>query len=158
MWKWDVNVKMMVIEVITFCLTGYSVQSWSRPQKGTGLLLLEGKQRALMSRLWGHSEYSDPSDWSLEYRVSKESYGSKKEEWKREKQEHKWCSGDQVWMVIGCGGGVEWTRDWSSYWCLTPHMMTHIYSHPVFFLPRCQKCRDFQSWTIYVHACLWRHS
>lgn len=155
MWKWDVNVKLMVIEVITFCLTGYSVQSWSRPQKGMGLLLLEGKRRALMSRLWGHSEYSDPSDWSLEYRVSTESYGSKKEEWKREKQEHKWCSGDQVWMVIGCCGGwngpeIEacigaWRHTW---W----HTYTHTQSSS------CQKCRGFQNWTIYVRTCLWRHS
>lgn len=60
-------------------------------------------------------------------------------------------NGDWVWW------GVEWTRDWSSHWCLTPHMMTHIYSHLVFLLPRCQKCRGFQSWTIYVHTCLCFH-
>lgn len=53
-----------------FCLAGYSVQFWSRPQREMEPILLEGRQRASMSRHWGHSEYSDPLDWSLEYRVS----------------------------------------------------------------------------------------
>lgn len=50
-WKWDVNLMIKVIEVITFCLAGYSVRSWSRPPRGTAPLLLEGRQQALMSRL-----------------------------------------------------------------------------------------------------------
>lgn len=50
-WEWDVNLMIKVIEVITFCLAGYSVQSWSRPPRGTAPLLLEGRRQASMSRL-----------------------------------------------------------------------------------------------------------
>lgn len=50
-WKWDVSLIKTVAEVITFCLVGYSVRSWSRPPKGTAPLLLEGRQQASMSRL-----------------------------------------------------------------------------------------------------------
>lgn len=92
-WKWGVSPKMMVIEVITFCLAGYSVQSWSRPPRGTGALLLEGRQRASMSRLWGHSEYSDPSDWSLEYPVSTESRGRERKDRMKERKPRLWGSG-----------------------------------------------------------------
>lgn len=64
---------IMGIEVITFCLAGYSVRSWSRPPRVTETIILEERRPALMSRLCGHSEYSDPLDWSLEYPVSTES-------------------------------------------------------------------------------------
>lgn len=50
-WKWDVKLMMTVIEVIAICLAGYSVRSWSRLPRGTAPLLLEGRQRASMSRL-----------------------------------------------------------------------------------------------------------
>lgn len=127
---------MMVIEVITFCLAGYSVRSWSRPLRGTAPLLLEGRRQASMSRLWGHSEYSDLSDWSLEYPVSTESCGSKerKKKWKREKKERRMDS-----LRIRCEwwlgeGSEKWTTDWSWYCCWMPHTHTvhtqwHINAH-----------------------------
>lgn len=46
--------------------------------------------------------------------------------------------------------GVEWTRDWSLHWCLTPHMMTHIYSHPVFFLSEIQRLSELDDLYAYL--------
>lgn len=46
--------------------------------------------------------------------------------------------------------GVEWTRDWSLHWCLTPHMMTHIYSHPVFFLSEMQRLSELDDLCAYL--------
>ncbi len=97
--------RMMVVKVMFFCLADYSVRFWSRPPRGTAPLPLEERQRALTSRLWGHSEYSDPSDWSLECPVSTASCGGKNERKEvRDKGGKKWCSESQVWMVIGWGG------------------------------------------------------
>lgn len=121
---------MMVIEVITFCLAGYSVRSWSRPPRGMAPLLLEGRRRASMSRLWGHSEYSDPSDWSLEYPVSTESCARKIERTTEKKESRKDAPRIRCEWWLG-EVGEKWTTDWSWYCCLMPHMHTrwHINAH-----------------------------
>ena len=96
---------MMGIEVITFCLAGYSVRSWSRPPRVTGPLLLEERRQASMSKLCGHSEYSDPLDWSLEYPVSTESCVRKA---KREKERKKKAiNSRKLW---GSGVNGDWLR------------------------------------------------
>lgn len=92
-----------LIEPIVSCRAGCSAPSWSRPPRGTAPLPSEGRQRASMSRPWERSEYSDPSDWSLEYPVSSRSRGKKEK--KEGDKKIKGRSEDQVWAMIGWGGG-----------------------------------------------------
>lgn len=107
------------------CHPGYSVRSWSKPPRGTAPLLSEERRQALMSRLWGHSEYSDLWDWCLECPVSTWT-GDMREKEKRKKRKRKKRQGA---LRIRCKWwlselGEKWTRGWSWYCCLMPHVRT----------------------------------
>lgn len=82
---------------VCYICSGCSVRSWSKPPRGMAPPLSEGRRRALMSRLWGHSECSDLWDWYLEYPVST---------YTRDKSQEKWGG------LVPRGSGVN--GDWVS--------------------------------------------
>lgn len=100
-WWWQLLKSLLSV------FADYSVRSWSRPPRGTAPLLSEGRQRASMSRLWGHSEYSDPSDWSLEYPVSTalRAVEERKREWKEDREEKSRNDAPR-----GSGANGDWVR------------------------------------------------
>lgn len=102
------------------CHTGYSVRSWSKPPRGMAPLLSEERRQASMSRLWGRSECSDLWDWCLEYPVS--TWTGDMKERKKEKTRKGAPRIRCKWWLSELG--EKWSRGWSWYCCLMPHVRT----------------------------------